>query len=441
MKKKIWIIIVVLLILIIPIPGGRYKDGGTKEYKAITYKIVVWNRLLGEDSTYHKTSVFWFPNNFKRIDELWGLEYNQDMESTDNASAINGIHSIKYDLGSAESDFTGTPSEAKTGDLVEIKTNGVIYDGDIHVYVDGQEISKSHYESDYWGYSFVMPDRDVLVTARFYTKDEILGLDTDMDALKAKYPEYFDLPTSKGLEVYVWQIVPNSYSFGVLEGTNREKTLEELWNLKGTTAKEMRTILSSYDIEESDIIVIPWQNPVSSYIAEYWIMEKDEDPDSVAKRRQEYIDRIRAMLFDDTFSYADWSDITADGLDEASFYKKLDTDLLQEISAKFQALIEEEEAEERENPEIVITEGWTRIFRKKGYKEVISLGEKAEMPLYFILYKSPNNGLYEYMCATALSELTGLSLMEESGAPYGWTNAKEYLELFNEYMASKNDLN
>ena len=63
------------------------------------------------------------------------------------------------------------------------------------------------------------------------------------------------------------------------------------------------------------------------------------------------------------------------------------------------------------------------------------------MPLYFILYKSPNNGLYEYMCATALSELTGLSLMEESGAPYGWTNAKEYLVLFNEYMASKNDLN
>ena len=135
--------------------------------------------------------------------------------------------------------------------------------------------------------------------------------------------------------------------------------------------------------------------------------------------------------------HADWSDITADGLDEASFYEKLDTDLLQEIAAKFQTLIEEEEAEERENPEIVITEGFTRIFQKEGYKEVISLGERAEMPLYFILYKSPNNGLYEYMCATALAELTGLDFMEESGAPYGWSNAKEYLELFNEYMAGR----
>ena len=275
----------------------RYKDGGTKEYKALTYKIVVWNRLLGEDSTYHKTSVFWFPNNFKSLDELWVLEYNQDMESTDNASAINGAHSIKYDLGSTESHFTGTPSDAKAGDLVEIKTNGVIYDGDIHVYVDGQEISKSHYESDYWGYSFVMPDRDVLVTARFYTKDEIWGLDTDMDTLREKYPEYFDLSTFKGLEVYVWQMGPNSYSFGVLPGTNREKTLDEMWNMKGATAKEMRTILSSYAIDKSDIIIIPWQNSISSYISEYWIRQKDEDSASVEKRQKEYIDRIRSMLF------------------------------------------------------------------------------------------------------------------------------------------------
>ena len=288
----------ILLFLIIPIPGGRYRDGGTKEYKALTYKIVVWNRLLGEGSTCHKTSVFWFPNNFKSIDELWELENDRNMEGIDNISTTNGTYSIKYELGSTESHFSGAPSEAKAGDLVEIKTNGILYDADIHVYVDGQEISKSHYESDYWGYSFVMPDRDVLVTARFYTKEEIWGLDTDEAALREKYPEYFDLSTTKGLEVYVWQIVPNSYSFGVLPGTNREKTLDEMWNMKGATAKEMRTILSSYDIDKSDIIIIPWQNPVSSYIPEYWIRQKDEDPASVEKRQEEYIDKIRSMLFD-----------------------------------------------------------------------------------------------------------------------------------------------
>lgn len=125
----------------------------------------------------------------------------------------------------------------------------------------------------------------------------------DMESLRAKYPEYFDLSTFKGLEVYVWQMGPNSYSCGVLPGTNREKTLEELMKLKGATIAEMRAIiLSTYDIDEEDVSIIPWQNPVSSYIAEYWISQKDEDPAVVEKRKQEYIDGIRQMLFGTEYS-------------------------------------------------------------------------------------------------------------------------------------------
>ena len=81
---------------------------------------------------------------------------------------------VRYELGTAAGHFTAMPAEAKPGDTVEIKTE-ILIDADIHVYVDGNEISKSHYDSDYWGYSFVMPDKDVLITARFYTKDEIWG--------------------------------------------------------------------------------------------------------------------------------------------------------------------------------------------------------------------------------------------------------------------------
>ena len=76
MKKKIWIpivIVVLLAILVIPIPTGVYKDGGTREYTALTYKIVDWNRLTG-DSTYDKTRVYFFPYNFKSIDGLWYYE-------------------------------------------------------------------------------------------------------------------------------------------------------------------------------------------------------------------------------------------------------------------------------------------------------------------------------------------------------------------------------
>jgi len=77
MKKKIWISAIVLLVLLailfIPIPSGVYKDGGTREYSALTYKIVNWNRLT-ENGIYTETKTYWFPDNFKSIDELWEEE-------------------------------------------------------------------------------------------------------------------------------------------------------------------------------------------------------------------------------------------------------------------------------------------------------------------------------------------------------------------------------
>ena len=62
MKKKVIIpviIALVLAILFVPIPTGVYKDGGTREYSALTYKIVKWNRLT-EAGTYNKTRLLGF---------------------------------------------------------------------------------------------------------------------------------------------------------------------------------------------------------------------------------------------------------------------------------------------------------------------------------------------------------------------------------------------
>ena len=77
MKKKMWIpilIVAVIAILVIPIPTGTYKDGGTREYTSLTYKIVDWNRLTDDGSTYSATKVYFFPNNFRSIDNLWYKE-------------------------------------------------------------------------------------------------------------------------------------------------------------------------------------------------------------------------------------------------------------------------------------------------------------------------------------------------------------------------------
>ena len=79
MKKKYRIIIavVILLVLFVPIPRGTAEDGGTRVYRAVTYEIVVWNRLDSavDGGVYKKTEVFWFPDNFKSLDELWKKEH------------------------------------------------------------------------------------------------------------------------------------------------------------------------------------------------------------------------------------------------------------------------------------------------------------------------------------------------------------------------------
>ena len=55
------------------------------------------------------------------------------------------------------------PKRAKAGETIEIRTH-VIMDCDIIVTVNGVKIQKSHYDSDYWGYTFTMPSEDVTVT-------------------------------------------------------------------------------------------------------------------------------------------------------------------------------------------------------------------------------------------------------------------------------------
>jgi len=91
----------------------------------------------------------------------------------------------------------------------------------------------------------------------------------EVQQLMAKYPECFGLDTTKGLEVYIWQMAENSYSCGLLPGRNRNYTQQELWALHKTSAtlEEMQVIVLSYipDVPKSDITICPIAMPHSSY--------------------------------------------------------------------------------------------------------------------------------------------------------------------------------
>ena len=147
----------------------------------------------------------------------------------------------------------------------------------------------------------------------------------DLQPLRAQYPEYFDLDASTGLDVYVWQMSPNSYYFGLLPHTAspRDSTAQELLALRGASSEQMRYILAAYALDPDDIHVIPWQNPISSYIPECWIVT--ENGESLEEKQAQYIETVSTMLFGegDTLLHDDYPiydsivfDVDGDGIDK-----------------------------------------------------------------------------------------------------------------------------
>ena len=78
--------------------------------------------------------------------------------------------------------------------------------------------------------------------------------------LRIKYPEYYNLDTFKGIEVYVWQNENGEYRCGALSGTNRGKTIGEMTALaekmleREVNVEDHRSLIDSFieNIGESD---------------------------------------------------------------------------------------------------------------------------------------------------------------------------------------------
>ena len=132
-------------------------------------------------------------------------------------------------------------------------------------------------------------------------KTEVLGENdpeklTDMqNYIREKYPQFFGLDATNGLDVYVSQMSPNGYSFCLTSHTEEPLDNVALLKLGGCYGYQMRTILSTYEVGEEDVYIIPWQHMDSSYIASYFWEVIGQDNE---RNRQEYIENVRRMLFD-----------------------------------------------------------------------------------------------------------------------------------------------
>lgn len=103
MKKVLLVIAIVLIVVAVvlftPTHFESLDDGGTSAYSSLTYKIVNWKKLLPvnvlEEETEEilkmqevngKKCIYWFPDNYKSLDELWQME----MEKWDDKKTIFG---------------------------------------------------------------------------------------------------------------------------------------------------------------------------------------------------------------------------------------------------------------------------------------------------------------------------------------------------------------
>lgn len=128
----------------------------------------------------------------------------------------------------------------------------------------------------------------------------------------------------------------------------------------------------------------------------------------------------------------EWNEITENGVNEELLLQNVNTKDLEKISTLLQSLSAEIAQKEKEDINFYLSAGWYKYtLDSQQFNEVINMGKDAIKPLYLIIYKSPNQGSYEYICAMALSKLVNFNYVIDS-----WSTSKEFLKMFNQKVIS-----
>lgn len=94
----------------------------------------------------------------------------------------------------------------------------------------------------------------------------------DIEDLKQRYPQYFELDCTKGLTVYVWQLAPSHYSCVLMQGSPDAHEQSDVWALRSCTLSNMRKIVDFYRETSGsngvNVQIFPIHNPISGYYYE-----------------------------------------------------------------------------------------------------------------------------------------------------------------------------
>lgn len=178
MKKKCIIGFFLLLIaLILPIPSGVFKDGGTKVYSSLTYKVVKWKRLNDVDGLYERTRLYFPPDAYLSLDTLWEKEASYvkhqfvgKIVEIDKQKANFTLVPIEKGKQCSISDSFLNDNSFAVGDLVRI-----IYQGDITNVIHCEKITdfRNFLYSEVWLSEHVkpiesLPTNDLIIKEIYY---------------------------------------------------------------------------------------------------------------------------------------------------------------------------------------------------------------------------------------------------------------------------------
>lgn len=131
----------------------------------------------------------------------------------------------------------------------------------------------------------------------------------------------------------------------------------------------------------------------------------------------------------------EWDEITEEGVNEELLFQNVNTKDLEKIATLLQSLSGEIAKKEKEDINFYLSAEWYKYtLNSQQFNEVINMGNDAIKPLYLIIYKSSNQGSYEYICAMALSKLVNFDDVTDS-----WSTSKEFLEKFNQKVISNRE--
>ncbi len=255
---------------------------------------------------------------FEKTDAEWLLdEYGNPVLS---GRVLEWNHELYVQIGDSGCDVPGVNIELKhardAGDDIIFQINWI--NGSDKEQVIGPHFEVFHYEGDElvkledkcgWdqnesivlsgsnsssGYN-ITEHYDISTPGKY--RFECHGAWVDFEVVREEKKNSLDFvyDSSKKYDVYVWQMGKGGFSFGLLESKERDWLDDELWDLKGVDASGMRQILIQNNLGPNDINIVPWQNPISSYIGDYWMNWVAMD--DATPQKNLYLAMLYDMLF------------------------------------------------------------------------------------------------------------------------------------------------